>query len=411
MNREQDYIQLCVEKIIQQTDWGSPQTWPHNNFVKLSEKIFEETNISISPSSLRRLLGKDKTPNQDYNPQSETKNALAQYLGYQDWNEFKKENGRDDEDSSNEQIKKAIKPELFFAIIGVLVILISGYFIYQSQQGYSTKDIIIDIGPTSSKEIPHTVFVKYSIPKNAEDIWVNFQSNKSDNEKAKIKYLLNPLDSFLTFTYSRKGYFIAKVTNSKGYEKDFFISLNTEGWEGFIEQFDNRYRFDVNNDRLHGKLLFPDDILLKYNIDTTKVFRTYYRNFLQQRINGDDFSFISRVQSENIVNLIKCHHLQYDLRFEEGNIFMTLTQNGCEKNANMLIQNVGLEGTETDLSGLAMDFEELNDINIQNKEKTIILTVNGEEKYRWEHGKDMGQFKGIRLEYLGKFDVDTLYFE
>jgi hypothetical protein len=44
---------------------------------------------SISPDTLKRLFGKTKTY-RSYNPQLETKNALALFIGYEGWEDFKK---------------------------------------------------------------------------------------------------------------------------------------------------------------------------------------------------------------------------------------------------------------------------------------------------------------------------------
>ena len=76
------YINIIIRKIEKKLNWKKVSLWTDNEFKKLSLLILEETSISISPQTLKRLFGKVKYKD-DYTTQPATKDALARFLGYQ----------------------------------------------------------------------------------------------------------------------------------------------------------------------------------------------------------------------------------------------------------------------------------------------------------------------------------------
>ena len=67
--------------------WGDPQTWKERNFISLSKQIQDVSSIYISPHTLKRLFNKIKT-SEHYLPQPTTLEALAIFLGYDNWMSF-----------------------------------------------------------------------------------------------------------------------------------------------------------------------------------------------------------------------------------------------------------------------------------------------------------------------------------
>ena len=89
---EQQHIERCIELMEQDLEWGPSSEWTTYNFDKLSSYIKEKSNISLSGRTLRRLTCDPR----NFKPQAATKNALAKYVGYEDWEQFKrsgKQNG------------------------------------------------------------------------------------------------------------------------------------------------------------------------------------------------------------------------------------------------------------------------------------------------------------------------------
>jgi hypothetical protein len=80
------YISKCLRLIEQKLNRGSSREWGAQDYKIIQKLIFEASSIQLSTQTLERLFGKLK---KNYNPQGETKNALAVFLGHRDWEDFK----------------------------------------------------------------------------------------------------------------------------------------------------------------------------------------------------------------------------------------------------------------------------------------------------------------------------------
>src|SRR5580704_2550607 len=72
------------------TGWGDSDEWTNQDFVILSEKIQERTGVALSYVTLKRVWGKGKY---DSLPNTHTLDTLVQFLGYENWRDFKSQNG------------------------------------------------------------------------------------------------------------------------------------------------------------------------------------------------------------------------------------------------------------------------------------------------------------------------------
>ena len=90
MNR----VELLIEKTIKlyesNTGWGDSDEWTNQDFVILSEKIQERTGVALSHVTLKRVWGKVKY---DSLPTTHTLDTLVQFLGYENWRDFRSQNG------------------------------------------------------------------------------------------------------------------------------------------------------------------------------------------------------------------------------------------------------------------------------------------------------------------------------
>src|ERR1700722_3291389 len=86
MEKEKQLLQLCCRQIEQTLNWGDSETWSNDDFEHLSEKIFDKTRVQLSISTLKRIWGKVRYEN---SPTTATLNALAGFLGFENWREFR----------------------------------------------------------------------------------------------------------------------------------------------------------------------------------------------------------------------------------------------------------------------------------------------------------------------------------
>ncbi len=82
---ERKYISLIIKEISSKLKLSDPDSWQQRDCENLSLLIEEKTGVNLSVSTLKRIR-----KNQFTNiPQKNTLNALAQFLDYKDWYDFK----------------------------------------------------------------------------------------------------------------------------------------------------------------------------------------------------------------------------------------------------------------------------------------------------------------------------------
>ncbi|HEY4322656.1 MAG TPA: hypothetical protein VGN20_01690 [Mucilaginibacter sp.] len=141
MNTVKFWIEKTIKLYESNTGWGDSDEWTNEDFVTLSEKIQERTGVALSHVTLKRVWGKVKYESL---PNTHTLNTLVQFLGYENWRDFKFQNGNGmaseipvkqisgngevDSIVDNKQAAKKktwiLKSILFIAILVVLFLLI-----------------------------------------------------------------------------------------------------------------------------------------------------------------------------------------------------------------------------------------------------------------------------------------------
>src|SRR5688572_20850844 len=88
ITEEKDLLEISRTGIERSLGWGSSGNWTNQDFEELSERIFDKTQVKLSVSTLKRIWGKVKY---DSSPNTATLNALAVFLGYENWKSFRQQ--------------------------------------------------------------------------------------------------------------------------------------------------------------------------------------------------------------------------------------------------------------------------------------------------------------------------------
>src|ERR1700761_3956225 len=85
MHTDENLIRQVKKMFEEKTGWGNSDTWTNQDFLQLSELIRDETGVTLSHVTLKRVWGKVKYESL---PNTHTLNTLAQYLGYDNWRDL-----------------------------------------------------------------------------------------------------------------------------------------------------------------------------------------------------------------------------------------------------------------------------------------------------------------------------------
>jgi hypothetical protein len=86
---DQDLIRQVKHLYEEKTGWGDSDLWKNQDFLELSQMIFDRTGIVLSHVTLKRIWGKVRYESL---PHTNTLNTIVQFLGYGNWREFRVRN-------------------------------------------------------------------------------------------------------------------------------------------------------------------------------------------------------------------------------------------------------------------------------------------------------------------------------
>ncbi|MDV3308598.1 MAG: hypothetical protein LOY03_07255 [Cyclobacteriaceae bacterium] len=82
---DRDFISMCLREIFVKNGYEDPARITQRGYEHISAEIANKTSILISVATLKRLMqGRFARL-----PQTATLNAISQYLGYNNWQEYR----------------------------------------------------------------------------------------------------------------------------------------------------------------------------------------------------------------------------------------------------------------------------------------------------------------------------------
>jgi hypothetical protein len=410
------YVNIIIRRIEKKLNWKKISLWTDNEFKKLSLLIYEKTTISISPQTLKRLFGKIKYKD-DYTTQPATKNALARFLNYTDWDAFVQ-----DEAHSVREITTFLKRKGFakFSFIKLLLLFIAVVFgiallfIFTDQRN---KTITFKASNLIGM-VPHTVSLNYDISNfKRKDVYIDFDQNEAE-DKSKIE-LLDKRRTLINHCFETPGFFDVKISSCGKVLASAKIHVLSEGWNSFYFNDDNfifrKFVFGLEK-RVHnvindGILYISPKELSDQGFNGNTVF--YLEHFLYKvfDVSADSCTFEVKYKNSDDTGGISCYDVEFRIIGENGIASVILVQKGCYRWSEIVIGEKHLNGKYNDLSLLSTDLSSWNIMKIAIGNKRALITNGGDTIFTGQYNQFLGQIKGIRFvtKGSGAFDYVKLY--
>lgn len=222
---EVELLQTWLSNVAELKKWPPANEWSNHEFQVLSDEISQKSGILISRNTLRKLAT-HLSQGRNHTPRMTTKDALAVYIGFTDWKQYK----NSFEQFSPTPRKKKYLP-WFIAVISTIV-LATVIVLYLAHNRDSNTDYNFEIlNPIGN--VPHTIECKY-----------NFRNIKSDDIKVDFghidptgKYLLVDLsknDSIHKACFHYPGSYNIRLFIDKKTVKEEKVWINSEGWFTYV---------------------------------------------------------------------------------------------------------------------------------------------------------------------------------
>jgi hypothetical protein len=384
-----DYLKACIKKIEEQVNWGSIEEWTNHHFTMLSHDIEGKTGDNISVSSIRRIFGQDKKYKGIINPQIETKNTLARYIGFTCWLDFKANNNIIKDSFIKKRFQKvSTKKNILFLILAILSISLF-FFI--------------------PKSFVHNF--EYTVGNAPRTIYINYNIKKYDFAKYTIGFgeFLNPPDILnidkknhnITHSYLRPYFYKLSIFRNKKRIAYYPIVVSSDGWD--IGVFYNNKFYDINKKLLQksDELFIDNQLITSLNIDTNKIFHSEYKLVDTFLISADNMVFETDFKVIPNKNIREC--LTGSIRFLalNGDIKIKFADEGCASITNLNIGEISLNGRHHDLSNLCFKLTELQNLKIITNNSNFQVFIKNKLIYETSYNQKLGQLRCIHISFLG----------
>lgn len=406
-------IDLCFKEIAKKLNWKNYKNWTGSDYKILSNLIETETKIRISPQTLKRLSGK-LYYNINYHPQIASKDALAMFINYKDWNEFLLTN-KPNTNVLDKIVKFSfLKKYIYYAIVIFMISLITIVaIIFNNSHKPVISDYTLNV-EDSIGTVPHNVKVLYDISRISNDsIIIDFNYEHPILGPQKIK--LDKSKGFLNFTYQIPGvYNVDLKLEGKVLASKKVFALTNDWVTYFIPETDmNHLWLDniVRRENPNNKLFVSRRSLLEQGFESNKIFDIMHRIMKNFNIDGNNFKLKLRYKNSASTGGITCYDTE--IRFHCVNFinFICLAEKDCQQFSKLKFGEVELKGDNNDLSGLTFNPDIVNELIIENQNKKVSIFLNESLIYSLKYEQNNGNIMGIDCIFKGCGIVESISLE
>lgn len=421
-NTEDFYLSRCRQQVEEKLGWGSSSNWSHGDFLEASEKISEAAGITLSITTIKRIWGKVA-----YNgsPASSTLNALAMYLGHENWRSFKQsqevlqeekeEETKQEAISGKTEAQKATAPPAWSskrgwgaAMLTLVVVLAAAVYLFSAKEKDSAPVVKGDIlfnSEAVTNTLPNTVIFNYDLSAFEFDS-AFIQQNWDPSRRQKI----DRNNRQLTSVYYYPGHFNAKLIVNDQVVKEHGLLIPTDGWLGIVdpEEAVAPIYIPLKDLRGEGNLYVSPEVLAEYRVNPRKDFHFTYSNAQRFGVDGDNFILEAVVRNNIKEGGLTCQESYVLLDGETGIIWVPLSAPGCIGTLGLRFGEVYVDGKVTDLSAFGADLNNWNHIRYQVKNRQVELFVNNQLIYTSAFEKPIGELMGLNFKFHGAGAVDDV---
>ncbi|RTL61046.1 MAG: hypothetical protein EKK37_02510 [Sphingobacteriales bacterium] len=410
---EHELVKECMAAICKKNGFTRPSEMTYRDFEHISQELEEKTGTLISVSTIKRLL------NGDFSriPQTATLNAISNYLDFKNWQEYKiashipetKPVSVPVAQAKNSFIPSITPGKLIYnkwtsSLLAVAVLLMIFSFIKgKTSSVVSYKSASFSFKKTTANDLPNTVVFEYDVTGVEAD---SFFIQQSWDSTRRVR--VDKSKHTLTDIYYEPGYHVAKLIANDSIIKTIDVSIPTDKWIYYAKErnFTSHPQYIKVSGFNNGYLTITKEDAEKSLINLEKenlYVMTYFPSSFN--VSSDNYLFKSRVRVVNNRN-ISCASLMCEVFTQRNfNYFMTFPS-GCASVINGQYGEVKLNGQTNNLSAMAINPNEWNDIEVVVINKTVHIKFNGKEVFSCGYHQSSGLITGLGFISNGFLQVD-----
>jgi hypothetical protein len=417
MEKEKQLLLLCRQLIEQSLNWGDSSVWNNDDFDQLSEKIFDKTRVQLSVSTLKRIWGKVRYENF---PTAGTLNALAGFLDYDSWRDFRQKNEIDHIPAipvnevkplpgaepflpqNTPPNKKQISPKAIavaWLFTGLLIISVIIFLIWQKPVNPSKiKFEAIKV----SDNLPNSVVFNYDASAFKSDS-VFIQQSWDPTRRERV----DGNGKQYTSIYYYPGFFVAKLVVDHKIKKQCAIFIKTKGWKGIIERLPVPVYLSANEMKSRSYMGITDSTFRKKTglpvFNSTWVDFTNVREFID--IDAGNFTFETTLRNASAIEASDCRQIRVILLGTSTAIIINLADKGCTSAINLETGDTWVGGRDHDMSAFGCDFNRFQNLKCNVEYHRLKIYLNDKLIWNSPQKQTLDEIVGIRYEFEGAAEI------
>lgn len=401
MDSEKVYIEKCRQQIEKKIGWGSSAEWQNQDFEALSLRIYKETKVSLSASTLKRLWGKVR---HDGTPNITTLNALAQFIGYENWRAFisngftPPSNGKTTNERTQFTRSRILSGTLVMMAVGIATVF---FWLNGSLPKRLKYDNVVFSSEPVTNTVPNTVVFNYNAKdSNADSVFI--QQSWDPMRRHRVDKNLTRFTS----TYYLPGYYRAKLIFDTTIVAEHDIFIESNGWLATLDM-ETIPVYASEAQILHdGMVHLPDELLSerKEDLESGKLVTSFFRVVKEEAVSDEAFEMDVMLKNTFGKGPLVCQKTQIMLMGQTGVIIIPLSIKGCI--GELFLQaGESRDGRNNDLSAFGVDFSDWVTVNCRVENKRISIRVNDALAYEGDYQNGIGQVLGTRISFIGTGSV------
>lgn len=398
----------CLKEIEQRLGWGDSSGWTSYDFERLSEKIFEQTSVRISPMTLKRVWGKVSYNSQ---PSTSTLNTLAQFLDFEDWRTYISSPNRNELDQAVDPPKNGQPIVRQIGVIGLMalgLIMVGGLVWLLS----TTPSVNVDATKfkLSSKVVaeglPNSVVFEYDAMASQPEDKIEIQQSW-DRQKRQV---VSRKDSVHTSIYHTPGFFEAKLLINETVVQQSTVYIPTNGWIGMVERDPTPIYFEKEEILADELVVIDSSLLAQYQLDPREndFMVKFYWVKVMEDLSFNDIIVSTDFKNDYVGGANVCQKAHIALLFKGKAVTIDLSNKGCVADLRLWIIDHGLNGKTSDLSAFGVDFDDWVNLTFQTSGDQLAIKINGEVVFE-ETIKDLDRnFSGLKYYFQGRGSIKSL---
>jgi transcriptional regulator with XRE-family HTH domain len=405
---EQELVKQCMEELCKKAGFANGMTQRDLEF--LCESIETQTGVLISSSTIRRLM-QGLFSRQ---PQAATLNAIAQFTGYQNWQDFRMKKIAEVPEVNSIEVHeekpgKKKFPTRIIVLASILVFAGIGLFAAlhkTKQKPANLEKATFSVRKTTSNDLPNTVVFNY----NVEDVVADsFFIQQSWDKRRRVKIDKN--SHTLTDIYYEPGYHVAKLIANDQVIKTMDVSIPTDRWFFYAKEksFSSNppvYIFPSDSGVRNGSLQLNKEDVTKAGLnfqDENQYIQVCFPT--QIEYSSDNFILHCRIRVHQLSNVF-CPYFMCEVFCQKNFMFFTSAPKGCASEMMAQFGEIFLSGKTNDFSAIATNVNEWQDVIITVQNRRASIRMNGREVFSTQYNKPSGLITGLGFISNGLPEVD-----